>query len=689
MKPNRLIHEKSPYLLQHAQNPVDWYPWCPEAFARAAGEDKPVFLSIGYSTCHWCHVMERESFEDEDVAALLNDTFINIKVDREERPDIDAVYMEVCQLMTQGGGWPLTIMMTPEQKPFFAATYIPRENRYGRTGMLELIPRVRSLWREKRAALFDAAAEITHALRRPLPEKGRDLSEDTLHHAFRSLTMSFDAAFGGFGRAPKFPTPHHLFFLLRYWRRTGNAQALHIVEHTLRNMRHGGIYDHIGFGFHRYSTDARWKIPHFEKMLYDQALMAIACIELYQATEKKIYERTAREIFGYVLSEMTDEQGGFYCAEDADSEGVEGKFYLWSEEEILRVLNQEEADWFLSAYRHDVGDATTDTHEIPAGHFLPRLQPPDESGQDDIKPCSRREVIRLKLFAAREKRTHPHRDDKILADWNGLMIAALARGARVLNEPSFAEAAGRAMNFILTRMQTGEGRLLHRYRKGEAAIPGNVDDYSFVIWALLELYEATFATPYLQSALQYHDDLFHNFLDEKNGGLFFTSSDAEELLTRPKIFYDGAIPSGNSVAYLNTLKLARITGNADMEKRAHEIYKAFCAQAGAMPTGFTQFLCGLDFAIGPANEVVITGNRGASDTQAMLAALRKHFMPNTVVLFRPTEPDEPDLASLSPRIRSYPETDGRATAYVCSHFTCAPPTADPETLVRLLHPKTG
>jgi hypothetical protein len=687
MKPNSLINEKSPYLLQHAHNPVGWYPWGDEAFEKARSEDKPVFLSIGYSTCHWCHVMERESFEDEEVAALLNDTFVNIKVDREERPDIDAVYMKVCQIMTQSGGWPLTIMMTPDKKPFFAATYIPRENKYGRSGMLELIPKIKSLWNERRTDVLSAAKEITHTLRQPLTEKGNGLSEETLHRAYRSLSMSFDTTFGGFGQAPKFPSPHNLFFLLRYWKRTGDAQALRMVEHTLQNMRRGGIYDQIGFGFHRYSTEARWIVPHFEKMLYDQALMAMACIELYQATGKKEYENTAREIFTYVLRDMTDEQGGFYCAEDADSEGVEGKFYLWTEEEIRGILNRQEADSFLSLYRHSDDIDVPGMHEIPTGHFIAHLKPPDVNPNDLTAKLTKMEKIREKLFAFREKRVHPHKDDKILTDWNGLMIAALAHGAQVFDEPAYAKAAISAMEFILQSMQTKDGRLLHRYRKGEAAIEGNVDDYSFVVWALLELYEATFQTKYLRKALEYHSRLFSHFLDDKNGGLFFTSSDAEELLTRPKELYDGAIPSGNSVAFINALRISRITGDAEVEKQANEIYRAFLAQADAMPTAFSQFLCGLDFAIGPSSEVIIAGDMDKPDTRELLFVLRKHFAPNKIVILTPEQSAKPDIETIAPFVRSHSGINGRATAYVCTNYTCALPTNDPQKMLELLNGK--
>ncbi|MDD4355603.1 MAG: thioredoxin domain-containing protein, partial [Smithellaceae bacterium] len=535
MSNNRLQNEKSPYLLQHAQNPVDWYPWGEEAFEKARREDKPVFLSIGYSTCHWCHVMERESFENEEIARLLNDSFVNIKVDREERPEIDAVYMKVCQVMTQSGGWPLTIMMTPDKQPFFAATYIPDVSRYGRVGLKEMIPAVKKLWQERRADLLSDASEITGALRQLPVNVSRVPGADTLHRAYRSLLASFDRTYGGFGRAPKFPSPHNFFFLLRYWKRTGSEQTLQIVEHTLQNMRRGGIYDQLGFGFHRYATDERWIVPHFEKMLYDQALMALAFIELYQATGKKEYESSAREIFTYVLRDMTDDEGGFYCAEDADSEGVEGKFYLWTPEEVRGILTKDEAALFLSEYRHEDDRLMQGMQEVPEGQFIPHLEGISDVDAKGIPTyrSGKMESIRKKLFAHRQKRVHPLKDDKILTDWNGLMIASLSRGAQAFDEPEYGKAAIRAMGFIIKAMRDKEGRLLHRYCKGQAAVMGNVDDYSFLIWALLELYETTFEAGYLIQALEYQSHLFARFRDERGGGFFFTPDDAESLLMRP------------------------------------------------------------------------------------------------------------------------------------------------------------
>ncbi len=683
---NRLCNEKSPYLLQHAQNPVDWYPWGEEAFEKAHREDKPVFLSIGYSTCHWCHVMERESFENLEIAGLLNDSFVNIKVDREERPEIDAVYMKVCQVMTQSGGWPLTIIMTPDKQPFFAATYIPDVSKYGRAGLREMIPAIKKLWQEKRADLLSDASEITRAVRH-LPTTGsQTLGEETMHRAYQSLLTGFDRTYGGFGRAPKFPSPHNFFFLLRYWKRTGSEQALRIVEHTLQNMRRGGIYDQIGFGFHRYATDERWTLPHFEKMLYDQALMALAFIEVYQATGKKEYEISSREIFTYVLRDMTDDEGAFYCAEDADSEGVEGKFYMWSPEEVRGILTQDEAALFLSDYRHEADRFVQGMQELPEGQFIPHLKMISDVNEKNVTTdgSGKIEVIRKKLFEHREQRIHPHKDDKILTDWNGLMIASLARGAQVFNEPEYARAALRAMGFITKTMRDKEGRLLHRYRKGQAAIAGNVDDYSFLIWALLELYETTFDAGHLVQALEYQSHLFARFRDELSGGFFFTPDDAEMLLMRPKELYDGAVPSGNSVAYMNALRLSRITGNADIGEKAEEIYRAFGTPVEEMPTAFTQFLCGLDFALRPSKEVIIAGEINSEDTRNMMSALRKSFVPNKVVVFLPDGPSRQEMEAIAPFLKSYSSDHGHATAYVCSNYSCSPATTDPGKMMALL-----
>ena len=683
-KYNRLKDEKSPYLRQHAQNPVDWYPWGEEAFEKARKENKPVFLSIGYSTCHWCHVMEKESFEDEGIAKLLNETFVNIKVDREERPDIDAVYMKVCQFMNQSGGWPLTIIMTPDKQAFFATTYIPKTRRFDLLGIDEIILQVQSLWREKKEEVLKAASEISLAVRRQPKPSDVQLGEEILHRAFRSLSVSYDKILGGFGKAPKFPSPHNFSFLLRYWKRSGDELALKMVEHTIEEMKKGGIYDQIGWGFHRYATDEKWIVPHFEKMLYDQAMMAIAVIELYQATGKQKYETLTREIFSYVLRNLTDEKGGFYCAQDADSEGVEGKFYLWTEEDVRKILTEEETEIFLALYRHEEDWSIPGMHEFPKGHFIPHLKltAVEEPG-GTIMP-STVDSIRQKLFKAREGRVHPHKDDKILADWNGLMIVAFARGAHVFNEPAYLLAAVKAMDFLLEFLQNENGRLLHRYHDGFASVPGNADDYAFVIWALLELYEATFETNYLAKALEYQSHLHAYFRDEQNGGYYLTPVDAERLLIRPKELYDGALPSGNSVAFLNALKLSRMTGDVDLDEKAHEIYRAFGVHVEAMPTAFTQFLCSLDFALGPTSEVIISGNIDHDDTKVLLNTLRKNFMPNKVVVFRPDQIEHPDIDTLASFVSAHSTIEGRATAYVCRNFTCALPTHDPEKMMALL-----
>ena len=702
---NRLADSASPYLLQHADNPVDWYPWGEEAFAAAHRQNKPIFLSIGYSTCHWCHVMEHESFEDEQVARLMNEAFINIKVDREERPDIDGVYMQVCQMLTGSGGWPLTIIMTPERKPFFAATYIPKTNRLGRMGMTELIPRIQVLWHERREQVNTTADEIAASLLHPeQPQTGPSLGEPTLRQAYDDLTQRFDEQYGGFGAAPKFPTPHVLGFLLRWHRRTGDKHALAMVEETLQAMRDGGIYDHVGFGFHRYSTDHKWLVPHFEKMLYDQALLALAYLEAYQATHKQAYAQTARQILAYVLRDMRSPEGAFYCAEDADSEGVEGKFYVWTVKQLRQLLSPAEADLVMPLFGvtehgnftlEGGADQATEGHVNILHRALPLSAVAAQLGLSAEQAQQRWTAARRKLLATRQQRPAPYKDDKVLTDWNALAIAALARAAQVLGpdyqidlagnpQGNYILAATETLQFINERLRTKDGRLLHRYRMGQAGIAGHLDDYAFLTWALLELYEATFEVDYLQQALELTDIMLEDFWDDAGGGFFFTSDHAEPLLVRRQDIYDGAAPSGNSVALLNLLRLARMTARPAYEEKAHALMQAFAQQVARTPTGYCQFFMGLDFAVGPAYEVVIAADPAADDTQAMLTALRRTFLPNKVVLLRPTDHEQVAIADLVPFVAAQQSLNGKATAYVCRNHACEQPTTDVQQMIRLL-----
>ena len=690
-KPNRLIHEKSPYLLQHAYNPVEWYPWADDTFKIAERENRPIFLSIGYSTCHWCHVMEQESFEDPEVAALMNETFVAIKVDREERPDLDHVYMTVCQMMTGSGGWPLTIVMTPDKKPFFAATYIPKQSRFGRSGMMELIPRIQSIWATRREEVLDSAENILKAIRGTEPTNlGDDLDRSVLERAYRDFAARFDEDFGGFGVAPKFPTPHNFFFLLRYWKRSGDMKAVELVERTLEALRLGGIFDQVGFGFHRYSTDRAWLVPHFEKMLYDQALLALAYLETYQVTGKQTYATTAREIFTYVLRVMSSPEGGFYSAEDADSEGVEGKFYVWTEEEIRRAFRQEDADFIMRVFNvtksgnfsDEATGKKTGSNILHLGKSIPEIAADLDLSPDSLE--DRIADVRKRLFAIRENRIHPYKDDKILTDWNGLMIAAFARGARLLDEPVYATAAMRGVDFILNHLRGSEGRLLHRYRDGESKITAHLDDYAFFVWGLIELYEATFEDRFLKTALLLNTSMVEHYWDEKAAGFFFTPDDGEALIVRKKELYDGAVPSGNAVALLNLLRLARITGRTDLEEKASMIDNAFSEQIRQAPAGFTQFLSSLDFALGPSYEVVIVGPTASKDTADMTRALFTPFMPNKVVVFRPSKQESPGIDSISPFVRNQVSLDGKATAHVCRNRSCLKPTTSIKEMMDML-----
>ena len=676
---NRLAKEKSPYLLQHKNNPVDWYPWSQEAFDTAKKENKPIFLSIGYSTCHWCHVMERESFEDPEVAELLKRHFVAIKVDREERPDIDHIYMSVCQGLTGHGGWPLTIVMTPGQKPFFAGTYFPKRSRQGMPGLMDVLAQLAEKWAAQQEDLTQAGRQILDAVQRQvMAVSPGELTRSTLDEAYSQLEQNFDSAYGGFGRAPKFPTPHNLALLLRRAKQDNRPQALKMVEKTLDSMAAGGIYDHVGFGFARYSTDRKWLVPHFEKMLYDNALLAWVLLETYEVTKNQRYARVAEEIFTYVLRDMTSPEGGFYSAEDADSEGQEGKFYIWTPAEVKSLLGDELGGLYCTCY--DI----TERGNFE-GKNIPNLI---DSGIDQsarrfgLSKASLQEKLgqaREKLWQEREKRIHPHKDDKILTAWNGLMIAALAKGAQVLGKPAYSHAAERAARFILEKLVRKDGRLLARYREGQAAFPAYVDDYAFLIWGLIELYEASFAVDYLRQALKLSQDLLRYFWDDKEGGLFIYGSDSEQLAARPKEVYDGATPVGNSVSALNFLRLSRLTGQPDLEDYAHRIFRAFAGNVNNYPAGHTFMLLALWFALTPGKEIVIAGDRKDKTTGRMLAVVRDEFRPESVVMWYNRE-----LAELAPAFAEQKPLDNRAVAYVCENFACHTPVTQPEDLQALL-----
>ncbi|MBI5593153.1 MAG: thioredoxin domain-containing protein [Deltaproteobacteria bacterium] len=607
---NRLIHEKSPYLLQHSHNPVDWYPWGDAAFSRAKSENKPVFLSVGYATCHWCHVMEKESFENPEAARALNDAFICIKVDREERPDIDAVYMAACQLLTGRGGWPLTALLTPDKEPFFAATYMPLHSRFGQPGILDLCAQITTLWQEdlmdQGQKILNAVSEIKgHLLRSFEYRPSLSLDESLLGAADTEITRRFDSRFGGFEPAPKFPSPHRLLFLLQRHEQGRSPEALNMVETTLSSMRAGGIWDHVGFGFHRYSTDTQWLLPHFEKMLYDQALLALAFLETYRITRKVFYARTAEEIFAYVLRDMTSEAGAFFTAEDADSEGEEGRFYVWPFDEFRRLLAPFPAHWetLLNASAegnfHDEAtgrkSGTNILHTgVPLFEWAPRLHVPEA---DLIKEW---EDIRSRLFAVRSLRVHPLKDDKVLTDWNGLMIAALATGARILENPVYARVAARAADFILTNLRTADGRLFHRYREGQAGVPAFADDYAWMIFGLLSLHRADGNPRWLARAIGFQGILDADYRDREQGG-YFMNLDPNDLPVRPKALYDGAMPSANSVSLVNLTCLYDLTGDKQWMDQAVHLAVSFFDTVKTQPSAHTFFLTGLSAVLQKGN----------------------------------------------------------------------------------------
>ncbi|MDF1751911.1 MAG: thioredoxin domain-containing protein [Verrucomicrobiales bacterium] len=680
---NRLIFSQSPYLLQHARNPVNWFPWGEEAFAEAKKQNKPVFLSIGYTTCHWCHVMEHESFEDEAVAALINEHFIPVKVDREERPDIDEVYMTVTQAMTGGGGWPMTVFMTPEKDPFFAGTYFPKESSAGRPGIKFIVERINEAWETDRANVVETATGISKRLGEVMTTaQGGPVPDDIFEKAFAEYQKRYDSENGGFSKAPKFPVPPNLMYLLRYHKRSGNAEALAMVEKTLKSMRQGGVYDQIGFGIHRYSTDPVWLVPHFEKMLYDQALATMAYVEAFQVTRDPFYSTTAREILSYVLRDMTHPEGGFYSAEDADSEGVEGKFYVWSVDEIREVLGKVDGDFYIKTFNlTEEGNFHEEATGKKTGDNIPHLR--EALSEADRK---RIEPLRQKLFAHRETRVHPQKDDKILTDWNGLMIAAFARAGQALGEPEYINAAKKAADFVLANLLTDEGRLLKRYRQGEAGLTAHLEDYTFMIWALLDVYESTFDVTYLQHAIQLQKVTDQFFKDKESVGYFMTATDSEKLIVRAKKLYGGAIPGGNAVSVMNLSRLYRITGDNEYALSTESQIRAFSSEIQNQASVFPIVLCGLDFQKGPGYEIVISGQSDSPDVNEMATAIRKPYLPNKVILFRDDQNPTP-LADLAPYTREQRSIEGKATAYVCRDFSCQLPTTDLHKVLKSLGAK--
>jgi uncharacterized protein len=696
---NRLIHEKSPYLLQHAHNPVDWYAWGADAFQKARQEDKPIFLSIGYSTCHWCHVMERESFENEETAAILNKYFVAIKVDREERPDVDRIYMAYVQATTGGGGWPMSVWLTPDLKPFVGGTYFPPEDRYGRAGFPTLLERIAQAWKADRAKIVESSLEVLKHLEEASevkPSGGLDAS--ALESGFMQFRRSFDSKLGGFGPAPKFPRPVTNNFLLRYFARTHQEEARDMVLATLRAMAKGGMNDQLGGGFHRYSVDERWFVPHFEKMLYDQAQLAISYLEAYQITHDSSFAGVARRIFDYVLRDMTDKGGGFYSAEDADSvidpakpdEKGEGAFYVWTQHEIGAKVGEPAAAWFC--YRYGVethGNVRDDPHsEFTGKSILFEAHTVEETAHHFGKPVQEvrhaLDAAAGKLLAARSQRVRPHLDDKVLTAWNGLMISAFAKGGAILSEPRYSAAAARAAEFILSRMYDAKtGVLLRRYRQQDAAIAGFLDDYAMFTQALLDLYEAQFDIRFLEAALKLTEKQAELFEDKEHGGFFSTAAGDASLVMRMKEDYDGAEPSGNSVAAMNLLRLAQMTDRKNFRDSADKALRAFASRITSVPSAVPQMLVAYEFSLSKPKQVILVGDRSAPHTQEMLGLLHAHFAPNRIVLLV-DEAGRKVLAGYLPVVETMTRVDGKTTAYVCENYTCKLPTADAAKFAELL-----
>lgn len=684
--PNRLAKETSPYLLQHKNNPVDWYPWGEEAFAAAKKQDKPIFLSVGYSACHWCHVMEHESFENAEIAKQMNDGFICVKVDREERPDVDQIYMNAVQSLTGRGGWPMSVFLTPDLKPFYGGTYWPPRQRGGMPGFEQVMAAVLDAWKNRRAALFDQAQQLTDHLK-VVGSAGTDgkaappLKPEMLKPAAESLGKLFDPKEGGFGGAPKFPHPMDLRVLLRIWKRYGDRSALDMVTFTLDKMARGGMYDQFAGGFHRYSVDAKWLVPHFEKMLYDNALLAVAYAEAYQATGREDYARTLRETLDYVLREMTTTDGGFSSTQDADSEGEEGKFYVWTVAEVTSILGADQAKLFCEIY--DISSGGNFEPEVHPGRSIPNLP---KSLEEHAKRLNRNvdelrtelAASRAKLLEVRKKRVPPGLDDKILTSWNGLMIDAMATAGRVLGEPRYTAAARRAAEFLTTKLRRPDGRLLHSFRHGQAKFDGYLDDYACLAQALTSLYESDFDPRWIDEAAKLCDTMLKHFADVEKGGFFYTADDHEKLIARNKDVYDNATPSGTGIALTALVRLGKLTGSAIYLTAAERTFATIAELFERAPTAVSQSLIALDLYLGPTQEIVVAAD-DAAGRDAVMKQVNRAYWPNKVLAAAPlkSEPGKSESKALAAVLEGKRPVKNQPTLFVCENFTCqAPVTGD-------------
>jgi uncharacterized protein YyaL (SSP411 family) len=701
---NRLIHEKSPYLLLHAHNPVDWYPWGEEAFAKAKRENKPIFLSVGYYTCHWCHVMERESYSNPAIAELLNRWFVSIKVDREERPDIDSEYMSFVEATTGSGGWPMNVFLTSDLKPFFGGTYFPPEDKYGATGLRTLLPRVADLWGKRHEDIIQSADGITEKLQQAVTSVAGSgsgvLQASLLDKTYEQIRSSYDTTNGGFGGAPLFPRPVVPDFLLRYWSRTGKKDALDMVLNNLRAMASGGVHDQVGGGFHRYSTDSEWRVPHFEKMLYDQAQLAMLYTEAYQATHDTFYAGVVRDILDFTLREMRSPEGGFYSALDADSalekgksEHGEGAFYVWTASEIEQALSKEAASIFNFRYGVEAGGNVPSTQDVEGwlkgknvlyeGHSL--AETAKKFGKTETETSQILNDAKQKIFARRSQRPPPPVDTKIITSWNGLMISALAKASQVLDEPKYLDAATRAKSFLETHVyQASSGKLKRRYRAGSAQIDGYLDDYTFLNQSLVDLYEASFDVRLLSWAIRLHETQDRLFWDQKQGGYFTTSGQDRSILVRTREAYDGVEPSPNSVAAMNLLRLWQITDQQTYREKADKTLAAFGSGLEQRPEAMPYMMSAFGFSLAKPKQIVIAGAPGAADTRALLRLVWLRYIPNRVLLLADGADGQKQLTHWVPSLATVTRKHGRATAYICENYVCDLPTADPQVVARLL-----